>query len=87
MSSSSIQTIPPKSLHSKPLAPFSAIAPPQYIQVTRLRLDTTLDAIIEEPLLMPSDELLEETSELMLEMAKCCYMMCYERKGLSFIRL
>ncbi|KAH6765210.1 hypothetical protein C2S52_014261 [Perilla frutescens var. hirtella] len=90
--SSSTQTIPPKAfLHSQNscLAPFSAVAPPQYIQVSRLHLDTTLDTIIEEPTAddyssieesVPSDgggKQLQETSELVLEMAKCCYRVCF----------
>lgn len=95
--STSIQIIPqnptPKILllECAGLAPFSAVAPPQIIQVSRLQVDTTLDTIIEEPAAddyssieeswLPSSEdveLLQETSELVLEMAKYnSYMTCF----------
>ncbi|KAL2252114.1 UNVERIFIED_CONTAM: hypothetical protein Sindi_0006100 [Sesamum indicum] len=41
-------TQPPLKVHPSARTPFSAIAPPQYLQVSRLRLRVTLDTISEE---------------------------------------
>ncbi|KAI3466841.1 hypothetical protein Pfo_023504 [Paulownia fortunei] len=98
---SSSQRIPPGSA-SKPSSkihpsgtagrtPFSAVAPPQYLHVSRLQLHLTLDTIDEETTddynctessdvvngISEDYKLVEETSEFVFEMAKSSYKTCF----------